>query len=167
MLRQRLSCTLAAALLLAVGVCSTAASLTRGDDDIGVARFDDSPQIEWQSDLRAAHRVAVRENKPMLLVWGADWCGFCKKLERQTLTHPQLAEYINGTFVAVHMDFDRDEKVRDILEVEKLPCTIVLTTDAQELERLEGYAEPQAMYRKLAGAQKLYERLNRHSAAVE
>jgi uncharacterized protein YyaL (SSP411 family) len=120
--------------------------------------------IHWHSSLKAAHQVAVRENKPLLLVWGAEWCGFCKKLEGETLAHPALAKYINETFVAVHLDYDKDEKVRDILEVERLPCTIVLTPQAEQLERFEGFHEPADVYQKLSAARQLHLELSQASS---
>ena len=120
--------------------------------------------IHWHSSLKAAHKVAVSENKPLLLVWGAEWCGFCKKLEGETLAHPALARYINETFVAVHLDYDKDEKVRDILEVERLPCTIVLTPQAEQLERFEGFHQPADVYQKLSTARQLYLELTQTSS---
>ncbi len=112
--------------------------------------------VAWQADLKSAHKIAVRDNKPLLLVWGADWCGFCKKLEQESLAHPSLAKYINETFVPVHLDYDKDEKVRDILEVERLPCTIVLTPEAEQLERFEGFHPATDVYKKLAAARQLH-----------
>lgn len=112
--------------------------------------------LAWEANLKAAHRAAVRDNKPMLLVFGADWCHFCKKLEEETLAHPALARYINETYVPVHLDFDKDERVRDILQVERLPCTILLTKDAEILDRFEGYMPPADIYRKLAAAKQVH-----------
>lgn len=120
--------------------------------------------VEWQPDLKSAHRIAVRDNKPLLLVWGADWCGFCKKLEQESLAHPTLAKYINETYVAVHLDYDKDEKVRDILEVERLPCTIVLTPQAEQLERFEGFLPASDVYKKLAAARQLHQELTQTAA---
>jgi thioredoxin-like negative regulator of GroEL len=112
--------------------------------------------VAWQANLRAAHRVAVRDNKPLLLVFGAEWCHFCTKLEQESLSHPALARYINDTYVPVHLDFDKDERVREILQVERLPCTILLTKDAEILDRFEGYMPPADIYRKLAAAKQVH-----------
>jgi uncharacterized protein YyaL (SSP411 family) len=136
-----------------VGATGYRAIVAADDPQSGTAEAE---SIHWQPSLKAAHKIAVRENKPLLLVWGADWCGFCKKLEGETLAHPALAKYINETFVAVHLDYDKDEKVRDILEVERLPCTIVLTPQAEQLERFEGFQQPADVYQKLSGARQLY-----------
>src|SRR5690606_17865730 len=40
--------------------------------------------VAWQPNLKAAHKVAVRDNKPLLLVFGAEWCHFCTKLEQES-----------------------------------------------------------------------------------
>ncbi len=113
-------------------------------------------EIEWADDIFAAHKLAQAQNKPMLLVFGADWCGYCKKLEQQTLTNPQLVEYINKTYIAVHLDADKDEKVTEILEVKGLPCTIILSPDADLLGRIEGFHQPSAFYQKLATAKQAH-----------
>ena len=46
--------------------------------------------------------------------------------------------------------------VREILEVERLPCTILLTKDAEILDRFEGYMPPAEIYKKLAAAKQVH-----------
>ncbi len=121
--------------------------------------------LAWQPDLKSAHVIASRENKPMLLVFGAEWCGWCKKLEKTTLENPQMANYINETFVPVHIDVDDHKKIAEILEVESLPCTIVLSPEADLLGRFEGFAKPGPMYKKLAAAKALQGRISQASSA--
>lgn len=113
--------------------------------------------LKWHKDIFAAHKEAVRTGKPMLLVFGADWCVFCKKLEQTTLAEPEMVKYINGNFVPVHLDVDRDKKVASILEIKSLPCTVVLSPDADVLGRIEGFAKAPALYKQLAAAKKLQE----------
>jgi thiol:disulfide interchange protein len=120
--------------------------------------------IHWQPDLHTAHGVAVKEHKPILLVFGAEWCGFCKKLEQTTLSERDLVRYINDTFVAVHLDADKDTRACEILEVSSLPCTVVLSADADLLEKFVGYFETGDYYKKLAAAKQLHTRLARVGA---
>lgn len=112
-------------------------------------------EVKWESDLFAAHKRAMKENKPMLLVFGAEWCGFCKKLENETLTHPELAKYVNESFVPVHLDADKEQKVTEILEVQALPCTVVLSPNADMLGRIDGFFDPGPYYQKISAARQL------------
>lgn len=121
--------------------------------------------LQWQPDLQSAYAISSRENKPMLLVFGAEWCGWCKKLEKSTLENPQMAKYINETFVPVHIDVDENQRIAEILEVESLPCTIVLSPQADLLGRFEGFAKPGPMYKKLAEAKALQSRISQASGA--
>lgn len=127
--------------LLALVLCGTAA-LAAGPKN----------GLQWQPDIYQAHKLAVESGKPMLLVFGADWCVFCKKLEQTTLAEPEMVKYINANFVPVHVDVDKEKKVASILDVKSLPCTIVLSPDADLLGRIEGYEKSPSLYRKLASA---------------
>ena len=83
----------------------------------------------------------------------------CKKLEKTTLRDPDMVRYINATFVPVHIDVDKQKRVAEILEVESLPCTIVLSPEADLLGRFEGFDKPAGLHKKLAAAKKLQGRV--------
>lgn len=101
-----------------------------------------SPQkLKWNRSLKPAHKLAMETDKPLLIVFGASWCHYCHKLERETLSDKRLVAIIERDFVPVMLDFDRDAKVAKILEVERLPCTVVLSPEADLLQKTEGYAD--------------------------
>ena len=153
------SLTRRSALLGTLGICFGASSLSW-------ASGPENQAISWQKNLKDAHRVALQQNKPMMLVFGAEWCGFCKKLEKTTLANPQLAKYINSTFVSVHIDVDEEEKVAQILDVKSLPCTIILSPEADLLGRFEGFMQPAPMYHKLVSAKQLHSETHVQAAGV-
>jgi thioredoxin-related protein len=109
-------------------------------------------KITWQKTLRAAHDVAVEQKKPLLLVFGASWCTFCHKMHRETFTDRNLAALIEREFIAMTLDFDKDTKAVEILEVEQLPCTVVLSYEGDLLLKHVGFAKADAYQKKLQQA---------------
>ena len=97
--------------------------------------------IKWQTNLHSAHRLSRETGRPMLFVFGADWCVWCKKLEKSTLSDKELVAYINANFVPIHIDADRDPRVVEILEAEALPCAVVLSPNADLLGRINGFKD--------------------------
>ncbi len=113
--------------------------------------------VKWHDNLQTAHRQAASENKPILIVFGAEWCGFCTKLEKQTLKSQDVSRYIQESFVPVHLDFDKDRRIADILEVKSLPCCVVISPEADLLGRIEGFQGPVPFHQKLMSARRLYQ----------
>ncbi|MHC4875612.1 MAG: thioredoxin family protein [Planctomycetota bacterium] len=95
--------------------------------------------VKWQTDLKAAHQLSVALNRPMLIVFGADWCSYCRKMERTTLAEADVIKQINAKFVPVHLDLDDNGHTAEILEVKRIPCTVALSPRADLLGRLTGY----------------------------
>lgn len=117
-----------------------------------LAAANPKSKVAWQKNLKSAHEAAVEHNKPLLLVFGASWCTFCHKLHRETFTDRTLAAFIDREFVALTLDFDVDTKVVEILEVEQLPCTIVLSPEADLLLRYIGFAKADVYQKQLQSA---------------
>ncbi len=108
----------------------------------------------WHHDMQKAHQVAISEGKPMLIVFGASWCKFCTKLEKETLTNPRMAQFISQNFVPVHLDLDEEKKIGKILGVKSLPCTVVLSPKADLLGKIVGYKSVEEMQGQLQKALK-------------
>ena len=100
-----------------------------------------APAIQWVYDLKSAHAQSLATGKPMLIVCGGPWCVYCKKLEKEVLGHPTIARYINSTFVAVHLDSEKDQRAVEILEVKSLPTTVILSPNADLLGSVEGFVK--------------------------
>jgi thioredoxin-like negative regulator of GroEL len=134
--------------------CAVAASLW--GTLLGTARANASlptkSKIKWQKDLRTAHDAAVEQDKPLLIVFGASWCTFCHKMQRETFTDRNVISLIDREFIAVTLDFDKETKVVEILEVEQLPCTVILSPEADLLLKHVGFAKADVYQKKLESA---------------
>jgi thioredoxin-related protein len=121
--------------------------------------------VHWQKDLKSAHKLAVAQGKPILLVFGAEWCTYCHKLEKNVIDQPETAAYINANFIPVHLDADHEKRIVEILEVDSLPCTVVLSPNADLLGKYDGYAEAKKYNANLAKSQQAFRELQTAAAS--
>ena len=59
--------------------------------------------VEWISIEEAAKRNQKNPRKIFIDVY-TDWCGWCKKMDRDTFANPKIAEYLNKHYYAVKLD---------------------------------------------------------------
>ncbi len=67
-------------------------------------------KVKWYTFEEA---VALHEKKPktILIDMYTDWCGWCKKMDAETFSHPGIAGYINANFYPVKFDAERKDTV--------------------------------------------------------
>jgi thioredoxin-related protein len=62
----------------------------------------------WLDDLEKAKAQAKAENKKILLDFtGSDWCGWCKKLDKEVFSQQAWKDYAAKHLVLVEVDFPR------------------------------------------------------------
>lgn len=108
--------------------------------------------IRWHHDLKAAHKIAVATRRPLLVVFGGASCTYCRQFESKTLSDPAVASYVNAQFVPVHLDFEKDRRIADILEIQSLPTSVVLNADADLLGSVVGFINKQECEKFLRAA---------------
>jgi thioredoxin-like negative regulator of GroEL len=125
------------------------------------------PAIRWQTDLKIAHEISLELNRPMLVVFDADWCSYCRKMERTTLSEPKLISQINNDFVPVHLSLDDHGRIAEILEVKRIPCTVALSPRADLLGRLTGYVGLKQYGDSLDRVLDLHKKVDKQVASIE
>lgn len=103
-------------------------------------------RLVWQHDLHSGMDSARKGNKFVLIDLYTDWCGWCKKLDRDTYTDASVVDLLNNQFVCVKLDaedggegesFARQHKVRGF------PCIMVLDASGKVRGTSYGYRSPQ------------------------
>lgn len=107
-------------------------------------------EIEWMDDYEAARELARSENKPLLVDFGASWCGACEELDRHTFSDPRVvAEGLR--FVPVRVDLSPGQDVargRQLLatyEQRGLPLVVMHHSSGEEAARVTSFVEAERM----------------------
>jgi hypothetical protein len=87
--------------------------------------------VDWYPWGAEAFRRARQLDRPILLDVGATWCPTCDRMDNESYTRPEIAEYINANFVAVKLDYDARPRLTAKLErahaLKNFPAGIPLT----------------------------------------
>jgi thioredoxin:protein disulfide reductase len=134
-----------------VGLCASASGA------VGVVLWlnaapplPEGAEIEWMDDYEAARALAEAEGRPLLVDFGASWCGACQELERHTFSDRRVVQE-GQRFVPVRIDLSPGEDVargRELLaryEQRGLPLVVLHHTNGEEAERVTGFIEAEQM----------------------
>ncbi|MEM7232597.1 MAG: thioredoxin fold domain-containing protein [Planctomycetota bacterium] len=100
--------------------------------------------IPWAKGFETAMKNAKTLGRPVLVDFGAEWCGWCKKLDRETFGDAKVIRLIRDNFVAVKVDCDKEKEIQQKYGVTGLPTIIFLAPDGKEIQRLTGFRDAEA-----------------------
>jgi thiol:disulfide interchange protein DsbD len=100
-------------------------------------------QLKWLDSEDVATQAAKADHRPMIVDFGAAWCGACNELATHTFADAQVREEA-GRFVAVRVDAtDEDDaqvaKIKDKYHVVGLPTVVVLDSSGAEKVRFNEF----------------------------
>lgn len=118
----------------------------------------------WTDDFAAAKARAAAEGRKILLVFsGSDWCGWCIKFDKETLSKGEFVKAAAKNFELVMIDSPKDKsklsamartqnpKLVSHYNVRGYPHYVVTDADGKEIARGAGYVKggPKAFLSKL------------------
>jgi len=143
-MRGDLVSTLALVLVLLVAIGVVIASLLPAQP--APAGSSGRPAISWINEPEAALTRAKQSNKPLLVRFVAQWCGVCRRLERNTLSDPQVAAAVNDTFIPLSIDLPdpggQGGRFATQYMVQYVPTLLMLDPSGQEIARASGMMSP-------------------------
>lgn len=104
----------------------------------------------WNEGLAAA----AGSGKPVIVDVYTDWCGWCKRMDRDTYSRAEVSDYVNRHFVMVRLNAESNERVsygghaftgRSLaggFQVTGYPTTIFLRASGEHLVNVPGYLPP-------------------------
>ena len=110
--------------------------------------------LTWNYDLRSALTSAQSSRRWVLVDCFTDHCGWCKKLDADTLSNPEVARTLGNHFVWVKCDTDNPSTgswVKDKYQPQGYPCILILDPYGTEKGRILGYKAPGDFVNLVAG----------------
>lgn len=101
--------------------------------------------------LAQARALAERENKPLLIDFSAYWCAWCRKLDIEVFSQPEIRARIEKDYVFVRMDSE-DPETRPLMRqynIHGYPTLLVTRADGTPLYRLPVVFDPEAFLNAL------------------
>ncbi|MBN7800792.1 thioredoxin fold domain-containing protein [Algoriphagus aestuariicola] len=108
-------------------------------------------EITW---MKFEEAIAANEQSPKMLIVDVytDWCGWCKKMDKETFTDPKVIEHINKNFYAVKLNAEDTKRTFEFMgkkyneaqmaaamRVRSYPNFVVIEPKLQNIAQLPGY----------------------------
>ena len=97
-------------------------------------------EIQWVYSLSKGLELAKKGKKPLMVDFYADWCGWCKKLDKDTYSNSELIK-LSTKFISVKVNTDKDFQDARKYKVRGLPTIIFLKSDGEIINKVIGYRD--------------------------
>ncbi len=70
----------------------------------------DDNKLKWYT-IKEVIELQKKEPRKIVIDMYTDWCGWCKKMDRETFSHPVITAYLNKYFYAVKFNAESFDSV--------------------------------------------------------
>ena len=115
---------------------------------------------EW-AGFDDGFRAAAANGRPVIVDFSAEWCGWCKKMEKEVFSRPDVATRLASETVTVRIDVDSPSlltykgarmtagQLATQLRVSGLPTLLVFSPKGDRLAELVGFVDAKTFLRFL------------------
>ena len=110
-----------------------------------------SKEVAWERWTPAVFAQAKQQKRLVLVDFTAEWCGYCKKMDKTTWRDPQVLAIIGENYIPVRVEDEVDKELAEKYRDYGRPAIVVLDGDGKEVFKKTGYLKPEWMLWTLQG----------------
>ncbi|MGY6521136.1 MAG: thioredoxin family protein [Mongoliitalea sp.] len=112
-------------------------------------------EITWLTFEEAAEKT-IQDPKMVFVDVYTDWCGWCKKMDKETFMDPAVVSYINANFYAVKLNAEKTDReitfrgqtyteasMARAMRVTSYPNFIIMDASMENITQYPGYRKPE------------------------
>ena len=96
-------------------------------------------ELNWHSYTKGM-KLAQDQNKPLMINFYADWCGYCRKMDKETFTDQEVSQYLSDNFILVKVNADISKELSAAYYVRGLPNLWFVESNGEKIAPLPGFA---------------------------
>jgi len=94
--------------------------------------------IKWYS-YEEGVTLGKSQHKKIFINFFADWCGYCKKMDKGTFIDPEIVSYLNKNFIAIKVNSDKETALASKYKVRGLPSNWFVSETGDQIGNYPGY----------------------------
>ncbi len=110
-------------------------------------------ELKWTSFTKGVKEAAATNKKVLIDVY-TDWCGWCKRMDKDTYSDESVRGYLNKKYVLVKLNAESNNKetidttevtdaqLASAFGVNGYPTTVFLSSDGRPITAAPGYMKP-------------------------
>src|SRR5438477_9018108 len=98
-----------------------------------------------------AMKQARKEKKIIMIDYYTTWCGWCKRLDRDTYSSDEIGKYADENIVSLKLDAEKGEGIALAKKsgVSAFPTIVFYNADGKEIYRIVGYKPAPAFIQEM------------------
>ncbi len=107
-------------------------------------------QIKWY-DFNYGYTAVKNTKKPAVIDFYADWCIWCKTMDKETFANPKVEQKLSRDYIAIRIDVEKNQTIQyenktftaqefaAYCGVEGLPTLVFMDKEGKLVTRIPGY----------------------------
>src|SRR5258706_6332882 len=103
--------------------------------------------VKWEHSYDTALETAKKEKKLVMVDVYTDWCGWCKRLDKEVYSDKTVTEKLNKSFVALKINPEKSQKNAKLSKqfgTKGFPHIVFLDTTGKKIHEIGGYVPADA-----------------------